>query len=154
MSDTLTCTSCNNAPMVGPPTFEEWLTPEMERWSQDWTQIGSHYFDRDGNVISFAESMWLGTVDPHYRLVKHTHYDGDGLVSTWNTHYSDSGLMSTAHLYFNHGMAGEPILIFETMVFQVDGWEDYQERYTTEAEALVGHEAVVVRIAAGLNPED
>ena len=126
--------------MVDPPTFEEWLTPEKESTSQEMTQIGAHYFDRGGNAISFAESMWIGITDPGNSIIRHTHYPEDGLVST-------------AHLHFNHAGLGQPVLIFETMVFRVDGWEDYQERYTTETEAIVGHEATVVRVDAGLEPE-
>lgn len=136
MNDTLTCDHCSAVPMVDPPTFEEWLTPAMESISRDMLQVGDRYFDRAGIAISFAESLWQGVVDPHYRVVKHTHYDSGGMVST-------------THLHFNHAMPGEPILIFETMVFQVDGWDGYQERYTTEAEAIAGHEATVARVNTG-----
>ncbi len=121
-------------------TFEDWLTPAMESISRDMGQVGHRYYDRAGLTISFAESMWLSHVDPHYALVRHTHYLTGGLVST-------------AHLHFNHAMPGQPVLIFETMVFRIDGWEDYQERYTTETEALFGHEMVMAAIKAGLTPE-
>ena len=136
----ITCETCDAGPNDNAMSFEDWLTPELETLSWD---MGQHmpYYDRAGLVISFAESMWLSHVDPHYALVRHTHYPTGGMVST-------------AHLFFNHCWEpGHSPLIFETMVFQVDGWEDYQARYTTEAEALVGHEATVARIKAGENPE-
>ena len=64
-----------------------------------------------------------------------------------HTHYPNGGLVSTAFLMFGYEYP------YETMVFEVDGWKDYQERYATKAEALVGHDATVIRINADEAPE-
>ena len=126
--------------MANPPTFEEWLTPEMENISRDRTQVGQRYYDRAGNAISSAESLWLSKVNPGYSIVRHTHFP-------------DSGMVSTVHLHFNYAWAGGPILLFETMVFGVDGWDDWQTRYTTEVEAVTGHDVTVAQINAGESPK-
>jgi hypothetical protein len=55
-------------------------------------------------------------------------------------------LVSTVWLGLNHRFRAGPPLIFETMVFLDDGLgmaDDYQERYTTEAEAVLGHQRAV-----------
>ena len=122
--------------MVDPPTFEEWVTPEMLELSEYYKKWQA-YYDRAGNSISFAESMWQGVVDPGYYIVSHTHY-------------SDGGKVSTVHLHFDHARGDGPPLIFETMVFNIDGWDDWQQRYTSEAEALFQHGATVARVDAGL----
>jgi hypothetical protein len=44
-------------------------------------------------------------------------------------------------LGFDHGFGGAP-LIFETMIFGYDG-DDQQWRYSTEREALKGHDRAV-----------
>ena len=53
--------------------------------------------------------------------------------------------VSTVWLGLDHGHGGGPPVIFETMVFggPLDG---EQERYSTEAEALAGHAAMVERV--------
>lgn len=55
-------------------------------------------------------------------------------------------VVSTVWLGMDVGLSaitgGEPI-IFETMIYSDDGWEDYQARYHTEEEALEGHAEVV-----------
>jgi hypothetical protein len=48
--------------------------------------------------------------------------------------------VSTVWLGINHQWGDGPPLIFETMVTNPSGgWEDYQERYSTENEAILGH---------------
>ena len=53
--------------------------------------------------------------------------------------------VSTVWLGLNHRYADGPPLIFETMVFAVEGqWDERDcKRYSTEQEALTGHEAMV-----------
>jgi hypothetical protein len=52
--------------------------------------------------------------------------------------------VSTVWLGLNHNWGTGPPLIFETMVTNPFGdWEDYQKRYSTEAEALDGHTEAV-----------
>jgi hypothetical protein len=54
--------------------------------------------------------------------------------------------VSTVWLGLNHAFGDGPPLIFETMVFGLNGNdndEEYCERYSTETEALAGHEKAV-----------
>lgn len=52
-------------------------------------------------------------------------------------------LVSTVWLGLDHAFGPGPPLIFETMIF-IDGWtESYMDRYTTEAEAIIGHRRAV-----------
>lgn len=62
--------------------------------------------------------------------------------------------VSTVYLGLDHSFGGGPPLIFETMVFDHSDGETsstdlYCERWSTEAEALAGHNAVVERIIKG-----
>ncbi len=48
--------------------------------------------------------------------------------------------VSTVWLGLNHNWGSGPPLIFETMVQDSEGtFEDYQERYSAEDEAILGH---------------
>lgn len=51
-------------------------------------------------------------------------------------------LVSTVFLGLDHGYYGD-ILLFETMIFNGDGEELYQDRYTTYKDALEQHEEIV-----------
>jgi hypothetical protein len=54
--------------------------------------------------------------------------------------------VSTVWLGLDHQFGDGPPLIFETMVTNPAGeWEDFQERYSTEEEALEGHKEAVRR---------
>lgn len=59
--------------------------------------------------------------------------------------------ISTIWLGMNHAWDGQEIKIFETMVFK--GRNSYDDiacvRYTTEAEAIAGHEAIVRKVRWG-----
>lgn len=57
--------------------------------------------------------------------------------------------VSTVFLGINHAYFGGPPLLFETMVFAKGGHvDDYQERYSTWAAALAGHEVAVSLVGA------
>ena len=58
----------------------------------------------------------------------------------------DGRFVSTVWLGLNHQYGDGPPLIFETMVFGGDGDSRECERYSTEAEALAGHKAMVARL--------
>ncbi len=67
----------------------------------------------------------------------------------------DSSTVSTVFMVIDHNCgAGEPIL-FETMVFGSDrrGIEKWTRRYSTEAEAIAGHNEIVAAIRDG-KPSD
>ena len=58
--------------------------------------------------------------------------------------------VSTVFLGLDHSFGGEYPVLFETMIFRIgaepdDGtkWLDFQERYSTRAEALEGHKRAV-----------
>ena len=58
--------------------------------------------------------------------------------------------VSTVFLGLNHQFGDGPPLIFETMVFGGD-LDGEQERYSTEAEAIEGHKAMIVRVQQTLS---
>jgi hypothetical protein len=90
------------------------------------------YYDRQGNPITQDRYIKLFE-DMAYKRVAET------MVGPY--------WVSTVWIGLDHGFGnGEP-LIFETMVFHKDkGWLDEDmDRYSTEAEALEGHERMVER---------
>lgn len=90
------------------------------------------YFDRDGNPISRTEWAWL-FAQPEYQIVRHWHRD------EW--------LVSTVWLGLDHGFGFEETpIIYETMVFRVPGFEDYERRYATEGDAVAGHDSIVSEV--------
>ena len=87
----------------------------------------SRYYDRQGNPISMTE--WASLLDGgENQIVARTERDGI--------------LVSTVYLGLNHAWDDGLPLIFETMIFGGDHDEE-QWRYSTEAEALEGHQAAV-----------
>lgn len=62
--------------------------------------------------------------------------------------------ISTVFLGLNHGYGDGPPLLYETMVFRLDGdgersmSEDTMRRYTTRDEAVAGHAEVVAELLA------
>lgn len=65
----------------------------------------------------------------------------------------DGYRVSTVWLGMNHEWRdGHPPLIFETMVFGGEPWDGYMLRYTTEAQAVAGHDQLVARIREGEQP--
>lgn len=100
------------------------------------------YFDREGKPLQLLEWARMCEGNEEYRIVKQEMV-GEYFVSTvW------VGLNMSYWRY-------APIKIFETMIFRID--EDmeiedsirgYQQRYSTETEALKGHEKAI-KIAKG-----
>jgi hypothetical protein len=101
------------------------------------------YFDKDGAPMS--RRLWAKRFeDMAYRRI--------GLENVGKYE------VSTVWLGVNHNFAAElPPLIFETMVFDVSGdrrFKDlYCERYSTEDQALAGHQAVVKALKDGITPD-
>ena len=101
----------------------------------------SLYYDRAGNPLTFDEALKPENWSMEARRVALDH--------------TDIRTVSTVHLIHNHRYNDGPPLIFETMVF--DRWgedagigRDYHcERYSTEAEAVAGHAAILARAQAG-----
>ena len=95
----------------------------------------SDHYRRDGtpyDVLEWAEQFEKG----EDRRVARTEVPlGDG----------EKAEVSTVFLGLDHSFGEGPPLIFETMVF--GGELDQEcERYTTEAQALEGHERMIARV--------
>lgn len=92
----------------------------------------SNYFDRAGKPMSMLE--WTEAFEQ--RDKKRVRFDELPL-----------GKVSTVWLGLDHQFGDGPPLIFETMVF--DGPLDQEcERYSTEEQAIAGHEQMVARVKA------
>lgn len=63
-----------------------------------------------------------------------------------------TGWVSTVFLGLdhNHNAVGAPIL-WETMVFDSEGFDGICERYTSHADAVKGHETIVARVKKALD---
>jgi hypothetical protein len=97
------------------------------------------YYDREGEPITLAQfDLFLGLEG--YRRVAATQ-----VGPYW---------VSTVWLGIDHAFGGGPPLIFETMVFATSdavrglGPDLECQRYSTEAEALQGHEDTVTLVRA------
>jgi hypothetical protein len=96
--------------------------------------IVSTYYDREGNPITMeAWCVLLGR--------KHSEEEYGRVAIT----VIDDSSISTVWLGLNHNWRGNPPLIFETMVFggPLNG---QQWRYSSEAQALAGHDQVVAEV--------
>lgn len=90
----------------------------------------SDYYDRKGNPITVEEwsEIWRKT---------------DRTVA--KTTLSNGYRVSTVYLGLDHGWGEGPPLIFETMVFGGEDWSEVDMlRYSTEEQALAGHNATVL----------
>jgi len=87
------------------------------------------YYDRDGVPISMEQWVFAMGKDRHVGF----------------TNLGRNGHVSTVWLGLNHAFGEGPPLIFETMIFG-GPLDEYQERYSTEEEARVGHEFAVLAV--------
>lgn len=96
------------------------------------------YYDRDGKPMSDTLAWARLSENRDYKVVKQTTI---GRL-----------FVSTVWLGLDHSFGSGPPLIFETMVFDQgqDGTDVDCRRYSTEAEALAGHEEVLAEIAHGV----
>lgn len=79
------------------------------------------WFDRQGNQISVAKANEL-LGDYEYKVVAR--------------HEEDGYTVSTVWLALDHNWTGGPPLLFETMIFGPESWQDeYCERWPTEVAA-------------------
>lgn len=88
----------------------------------------SRYYDRQGKELDLLEWGRLFE-DKEYQCVKQ---DQIGKY-----------LISTVWIGINLGLFTDHFQIFETMIFNKEGTEDYQDRYETEEEAIAGHKIAV-----------
>lgn len=99
------------------------------------------YYDRQGHPLTLQE--WVALYETH---------EAEKRVA--ETTLPNGRWVSTVWLGLNHQFGNGPPLIFETMVFlprEADvglGEELDCDRYSTEAEALAGHERMCLKWAA------
>ncbi len=91
------------------------------------------FYNREGNPID--SKIW-GTLfaDAEYKILRQNKVRGS--------------LVSTVWLGVDHSFGQGSPLIFETMIFG-GRFDDYQERYSTEQDALVGHQATLKLVRNG-----
>lgn len=120
---------------------------EAEQQGQDFTQAQRErysakmlsFYDKQGNCISDEEFARLHA-DPTYRQVARDR------VKDW--------LISTVWLGLDHRFTSSIPIIFETMVFPPESsYDEYCERYATEAGALAGHQEALMWLLDKLGPE-
>lgn len=102
----------------------------------------SDYYDRDGTPIGNVMD-WARAFERSNRRVALTKVTGGNPPVTYE--------ISTVHLGLDHNWGGGPPLIFESMAFGPDGDDEMMDRYSTEQQAVDGHRAMVVRVAATLS---
>ncbi len=102
----------------------------------------SDKFDRQGRPISLMEWCKLFE-DREYAIVGCLEEDRDG----------EHLLISTVWLGLNHNWGPGKPLIFETMIFG-GPYNEWQMRWSTEEDALKGHEAVVWAYRENLSPDE
>lgn len=95
----------------------------------------AEYYHRDGTPAKdFSDIDW----SPEARRVAYDEVTVAGYVMF---------RVSTVFLGINHRWSEGPPLIFETMIFGPEGWgEEYCERYSTEVQALAGHDQALAYV--------
>ena len=109
------------------------------------------YFSRQGNPLHWDE--WAKDFTEDNRMVKRTYLT---FVSPTKTSRFDvtgtfprgpetfDYCVSTVWLGLNHARSGCDPLIFETMIYNnKNQFLDFQTRYSTEEQAMAGHEAAI-----------
>jgi len=96
------------------------------------------YYDRRGKLIDNEEWMKLFE-DPKYKILRQQVIHGNKVSTVW--------------LGTDHSFGTGPVLIFETLVFGDGLWGNYQRRWTTEADALLGHSVICDAISWWFNTQ-
>jgi hypothetical protein len=94
------------------------------------------YYDRQGKRLTTEE--WARRMETlEYKRVAMDTVGTKRISTVW---------LGLNHNYFDNGLP----LIFETMVFEGESWEDEEcVRYSTEAEAIEGHRQMVAKYQGG-----
>ena len=96
-----------------------------------WEDNTNPYYDKDGEPITFQE--YVNRDQEYKRVAETTVVDGRWVSTVW--------------LGLDHNYGDGKPLIFETMVFKSErtlgGSYEYQVRYHTEEEALIGHKITI-----------
>ena len=62
--------------------------------------------------------------------------------------------VSTVFLMLDHQFGDGPPVLWETMVFGEGPWDQWQDRYTSKADAEAGHKRIVEAIMRGEGPPE
>lgn len=97
------------------------------------------YYDRKGRPLTCLQWAELIERNPDgYKFV------GQDQIGPYR--------VSTIWLGLDHSFGGGPPMIFETMIFtgkySDGGYIQYQERYSTEEQAIAGHAAAIIHARA------
>ena len=102
----------------------------------DWNRLRMHYILNGHEIVEEPDTLtWAKWFETANRTVEQTKVCGF--------------LVSTVFLGLDHNWSSERLpILFETMIFEDNerhstAFEDYQERYCTWDEAVVGHHAAV-----------
>lgn len=97
-------------------------------------------YDRQG--LPMSTDAWSAKMNDKYKRVALTTACGYRISTVW--------------LGLDHNFSGKgPPLIFETMVFKGQSYEDlFCARYATEEGARIGHNFVAFAIERGMNPRN
>lgn len=106
--------------------------------------MGDYYYNRSGEPISQQEWATL-LAQEDYRRVGMDTVDDPGKPGI-------SVMVSTVWLGLDHGWGNYEPIIFETMIFGGD-FDQWQDRYATEAEAIAGHAAALAMVQGALTGE-
>jgi hypothetical protein len=94
----------------------------------EFTRLGIYVLDKNGQPVPERDVLkWGRWMETKERILWHDRVEGV--------------LVSTIFLGVNHGWGKEGLILWETMIFPVEGkWaEDYQRRYASRQAALKGH---------------
>lgn len=104
---------------------------EIYKKTNQFHNLSKYCFDRMGNAIDYVTYTVLFQYHD-YQFIKKDTVEGYEVSTVW------LGINS---------LFRKPPKIFETMIFREDSdnnkFEDYQERYSTEEEALIGHQRAI-----------
>ncbi len=96
------------------------------------------YYKRDGTPYKGMPS------DPQGTYAWGKDFENQELKRVAETTLFDGKWISTVWLGLDHQFGDGAPLIFETMVFEKEGGDELDmERYSTEAEAIAGHERMI-----------
>lgn len=99
----------------------------------------SEFYDRQGNPLADLHECGRLHENIGYKRVAK-----DTIGDYW---------VSTVWLGLNHQYDDGPILIFETMIFPTDSYsEEFCERYTTEEQAIEGHQRAIELAKSWVSP--
>ncbi len=108
----------------------------------------SIYYGKDGSPLDDIME-WANEREEHLRVAATT--VGRRGVQDGRWQWRRRYWVSTVYLGIDHSFGSGPPLIFETMIFdnEADEFLSFQDRYSTEEQAVAGHAAAVEAVEKG-----